>query len=218
MLCKNPIMQQKETSTRNRLLELTCAELDKIITSIRKTKYSKAVRIGKNLDKYKMGKFITIEGTDNDITYRIDAEKIEKEALLDGCYIVCTDVDPDDMTALETVKNYKSLIRVEQAFRSLKTTHLEMRPIYHKTDDRIKCHVFICMLSYYIMWHMKQRLKPLEDIDGVGGNRRYSFSYVIECLKSISKNDVKFLDVDSSVITTPSDEQARLLNLLGVAV
>jgi transposase len=218
MLCKNPVMQQKETATRNRLLELTCAELDKIIASTRKTKYSKSVRMGRKIDKYNMAKFIIIEGSDNDISYRLNNDRIAKEATLDGCYIVFTDVTSNDMTALETVKNYKSLIKVEQAFRSLKTTHLEMRPIYHKTDDRIKCHVFICMLAYYIMWHMRQRLKPLEVIDGVAGDRRYSFAYVLECLKSIRKNDVVFMDAHSTVITTPTDEQHHLLNLLGVAV
>jgi transposase len=218
MLCKNPAVHKKETDTRNRLIELTCAVLDKIVASRRKTKYSKAVRMGRKIDKYKMGKFIIIEGSDNDVTYRLDKEKIEKEAVLDGCYIVYSDVASDDMNALETVENYKGLIKVEQAFRSLKTAHLEMRPVYHKTDDRIKCHVFICMLAYYIMWHMRQRLKPLEEIDGVGGDRRYSFAHVIELLKSIQKNNVKFMDAESSVITTPSVEQSHILNLLGVAV
>jgi transposase len=165
-----------------------------------------------------MGKFIIIEGSDNDATYRINNDKITKEEALDGCYVVFTDATTENMSALETVKNYKSLIKVEQAFRSLKTTHLEMRPIYHKTDERIKCHVFICMLAYYIMWHMRQRLKPLEELDGVGGNRRYSFPHVIEILKSIQKNKVQFMDADSSVITSPSDEQSLILNLLGVAV
>jgi transposase len=150
MLCKNPIMQQKEAATRKRLLELTCAELDKIIASTRKTKYSKPVRIGRIIDKYKMGKFIIIVGEGNETTYKLNSDRIEKESALDGCYIVFTDVSYHDMSALETVKNYKSLIKVEQAFRNLKTAQLEMRPIYHKTDDRIKCHVFICMLAYYI--------------------------------------------------------------------
>ena len=218
MLCKNPVMQLKETNTRNRLIELTCVELDKIIASTRKSKYSKVVRMGRKIDKYKMGKFIIIEGSDNNVSYRLDNERIEKEMILDGCYIVFTNVTSDDMSALDTVKNYKSLIKVEQAFRSLKTTQLEMRPIFHKTDERIKCHVFICMLAYYIMWHMRQRLQPLEEIDGVGSNRRYSFAHVIESLKAIRINDVNFMDTDTTVITTPTDEQALLLNLLAVAV
>ena len=138
MLCKNPVMQQKETAARRQLIALTCAEMDKIISSTRKTKYPKAVRVGRVIDKKKMAKFFIIEGEDDNITYRLNQDKIEKEEALDGCYIVFTDVASEDMLAIETVKNYKSLIKVEQAFRCLKTTQLEMRPIYHKTDDRIK--------------------------------------------------------------------------------
>jgi transposase len=218
MLCLNPLMKQKETNTRKRLLELTCAELDRIVATTRKTKYSKPVRMGRVIDKYKMAKFIIIEGSGDDVTYRLDNGKIATESALDGCYIVITDVSSNDMTTLNTVKNYKSLIKVEQAFKNLKTTRLEMRPIYHKTDDRIKCHVFICMLAYYIMWHMKQRLKPLEEIDGTGKHRKYSFDYVMESLKSIRKENVQILDSTTTVTSTPTDEQAFILNLLGVAV
>jgi transposase len=167
-LCKNPLMAEKETKTRNELLAKTAGELDKIISAARKTKYSKEVRVGKILNKYSMGKFVKLSGSGDDLSYTFDQEKIQKEQLLDGCYIVYTDVDPAIMTAVETVKNYKSLIQVEQAFRSLKTVRLEVRPIFHKRDDRIKCHVFICMLAYYVLWHMKQRLVPLFESDGNG--------------------------------------------------
>jgi transposase len=218
MLCKNPVMQQKETATRKRLLELTCAELDKIVSSTRKTKYPKPVRMGRAIDHYKMSKFIILEGSEENITYRLDNDKIEKESALDGCYIVFTDIYSVNMSAVDTVNNYKNLMKAEQAFRCLKTTQLEMRPIFHKTDDRIKCHVFLCMLAYYIMWHMKQRLKPLADTDGTGKDRKYSFDYVIECLKSIQKNHVRFMDSETFVITTPSEEQADILNLLKVSV
>jgi transposase len=156
MLCKNPFMVEKETNTRRRLLELTTDELDKIVASTRKTKHSKAVRAGKVLNKYKMAKFIILEGSDESLTYKLDESKIKQEALLDGCYVVFTDVPANDLSAVETVKSYKDLIKVEQAFRNLKTAALEIRPIFHKTDTRIKCHVFICMLAYYVMWHMRQ--------------------------------------------------------------
>jgi len=218
MLCKNPAMREKETTIRKRLIELTCIELDKIISSTRKTKYSKSVRAGRVIDKFKMGKFIIIEGSDSNMSYRIDSDKIDKEEALDGCYIVVTDVSSADMTALETVKNYKSLIKVEQAFRNLKTAQLEMRPIFHKTDDRIKCHVFICMLAYYIMWHMRQRLQPLEELDGVGSNRKYSFKYIIETLKAIRIDDVQFAEAKTTIKSIPTETQATILNLLGVVM
>ncbi len=218
LLCLNPDMKHKENLTRKRLLELTCAELDKIVASARKSKYSKSIRMGRVIGKYKMSKFIIIEGSGNSVTYRLDNDKIDKESALDGCSIVFSDVASDDMSAQDTVKNYKNLIKVEQAFRNLKTAHLEMRPIYHKTDDRIKCHVFICMLAYYIMWHMIQRLKPLEDVDGIGKIRKYSFDYVIECLKSIRKENVQFLDSITSVTSSLTAEQTLILDLLALAL
>jgi transposase len=105
MLCLNPVMKQKEADTRKRLVELTCAELDKIVASTRKSKYSKPVRMGRVLNKYKMGKFIIMEGSADSPTYRLDNDKIEKESALDGCYIVFTDVCADDLTAQDTVNN-----------------------------------------------------------------------------------------------------------------
>lgn len=218
MLCKNPIMAKKEAKTRQALLKLTTDELDKIMASIRKTKNSKAVRAGKIVDKYKMAKFIIFKGTDEDLSYDVDIDKIEKESALDGCYIVFTDVSKDDISAVAAVKSYKSLIQVEQAFRNLKTAQLEIRPVFHKTDDRIKCHVFICMLSYYVMWHMRQRLRPLVDIDGVGENRKYSFDYILESLKSIRYESVAFMDTQTNIVSSPNEEQTHLLNLLGVVV
>jgi hypothetical protein len=218
MLCKNPVMKEKEGKTRRILLEKTTAELDKIVNSTKKTKNSKAMRAGKAVNKFKMAKFIVFSGSDDDLSYTLNDAKIEQEAMLDGCYVVFTDVRKEDMSALDAVKSYKDLMKVEQAFRSLKTTALEIRPVYHKTDDRIKCHVFICMLAYYIMWHMRQRLEPLKDIDGTGSDRKYSFNYIMECMKAICNNSVSFQDVQTNSITTPNEEQTRILNLLAVAM
>ena len=217
-LCKNPDMAKKEAATRQALLNKTTDELDKIINSARKNKNSKAVRAGKVVSKYKMGKFVIFEGTDEELTYSLDHAKIEHEALLDGCYAVFTDVSPEDMTAAETVANYKNLMKVEQAFRSMKTVRLEIRPVYHKKDDRIKCHVFICMLAYYVMWHISQKLKPFFETDGVGRKRKYTFDYAIETLKSIRIQDVEVCGAKTKIISTPTNEQAQILNLLGVCL
>ena len=217
-LCKNPDMAAKEAATRQALIQKTTEQLDKIVKSKRKTKYSKAVRAGKVVDKYKMGKFVIFEGEDENITYKLDQAKIDEEALMDGCYIIFTDVPQEEMSAAETVKTYKSLLHVEQAFRNMKTVRLEIRPVYHKTDDRIKCHVFICMLAYYVMWHMNQRLKTLFDANGAGSERKYTFNYIMEVLKRISIQDVEVCGIKSSVISTPTDEQARILELLGVSI
>ena len=122
------------------------------------------------------------------------------------------------MNAIEVVENYKNLMRVEQAFRNLKTARLEVRPVYHKTDERIKAHVFICMLAYYVMWHMNQRLQPLFVTDDVGEGRKYTFDYVIELLKSIRKETVEVCSYRSNIVTTPNEDQKRILQLLRIAI
>jgi transposase len=217
-LCRNPEMAAKETATRQALLGRTRMELDKIVACTRKTKLSKEIRAGKVVGKYKVGKFFTFTGSGDSLGYVLDEAKVDKESSLDGCYVVYTDAAQEDMDAVEAVENYKSLMGVEQAFRNMKTVRLEIRPVYHKTDDRIRCHVFICMLAYYVMWHMNQRLKPIYDDDGVGKKRKYTFDYIIEILKSIRKETVDVCGNISSIITTPTAEQQHVLELLGVEV
>jgi hypothetical protein len=217
-LCKNPDMAKKETATRQQLLQKTTEELDKIVASTKKIKHSKALRAGKIVNRYKMSKFIQFEGTDDKLSYKIDQVRIDKDAQLDGCYIIFTDVPQAEMSAVEAVNNYKSLMKVEQAFRNMKTVHLEIRPVWHKTDDRIKCHVFICMLAYYVMWHMNGRLKPFFEADGVGKDRKYTFDYVMEVLKSLRVQDVEVCGAQSKVVCKPSVEQASVLKHLGVSI
>ena len=217
-LCKNPVTGARETATRQTLLKKTTEELDKIVASTKKTKNSKEIRAGKVVGKYKMGKFIDFEGQGEALTYKVNDEKLEQEASLDGCYIIFTDVPQEDMPAVEAVENYKNLMRVEQAFRNMKTVQLEVRPIYHKTDRRIKCHVFICMLAYYIMWHMNQKLEPYFAKDGIGRKRKLTFEYVIETLKCIRKETVEVCGANSHIITTPNEDQCEILQLLGVSV
>ena len=165
-----------------------------------------------------MGKFIIFEGSDDNLTYSLNRAKIEQEALLDGCYVIFTDVPAEDMAATEAVANYKSLMKVEQAFRNMKTVRLEVRPVYHKTDDRIKCHVFICMLAYYVMWHLKQGLQPLFDSDGKGVNRKYTFDYAMDSLKGIRVQDVEICGANTAVVSKPTAEQSHILKLLGINI
>lgn len=213
-LCKNPLTAARETATRQALLDKTAQELDAIVQSTRKTKYSKEVRIGRVIGKYNMAKFVVLTGTGDDISWKYDEQKIAEEKSLDGCYVIYSDTDIFSET--EIVETYKNLIKVEQAFRSLKTTQLEIRPVYHRTDTRIRCHVFICMLSYYLMWHMKQRLKPLMETREKGKARKNSFVYIMEVLKSIRQNVVDFCGVRSNIISETTLEQANILQLLKV--
>ena len=103
---------------------------------------------------------------------------------------------------------------MEQAFRNLKTVQLEMRPVYHKKDDRIRAHVFICMLAYYVQWHARQRLKPLFDQDGQGKERQWTFAGVVERLMAIRTNRVKSSGVEFDLHTEADTVQRQILDLL----
>jgi len=105
---------------------------------------------------------------------------------------------------------------VETAFRNLKTVHLELHPVFHKTDDRIRAHVFLCVLAYYLQWHMKKRLQPLFDSDGEGKHRQWSFENVIQRLMTIRREKVSMAGVEFFQVTTPDPDQKRILDLLGV--
>jgi transposase len=217
-LCINLDIKAKDATIRTTLLGKTKEALDKIAESKRNnTKEQLGVRAGKVINKYGMGKFVVItEISDKKFIWHFDQEKIDREALYDGCYVVFTDVEKQNMTITEAVKNYKRLINVEQAFRNMKTVELELRPVYHRTDGRIRCHAFICMLSYYIMWHMNKKLSPLFKNDSDGKNQKYTFHHIIDRLKSIRKNKVSFCDVNTDVVTQLDDELKTICKLLEV--
>ena len=119
------------------------------------------VRVGKVIGKYKMAKHFELDITETAFTYHRKGDAIAAEAALDGLYIVRTSVPATELDAEHTVRAYKGLSVVERAFRSLKTVDLKVRPIYHYAGARVRAHVFLCMLAYYVEWHMRQRLKPL---------------------------------------------------------
>ncbi|MBT9147104.1 MAG: hypothetical protein DDT32_00856 [Syntrophomonadaceae bacterium] len=131
--------------------------------------------------------------------------------------MIRTDVNKRCLSKEKAVEGYKRLTRVEKAFRNLKTVSLEIRPIYHHLDDRIRAHVFLCMLAYYVQWHMQERLNPLFEGDAKGKNRRFSLSLVLERLKSIrmEKHHISS-KISFDVKTTPDEEQRHILNLLQV--
>jgi len=227
-LCRNPQTAQRESETRQRLLDLTATALTEIGAYQRATTVEKlGARVGKVLAKYKMGKFIqwSIEADQTTPTSRqhrliwsINADKVTQEKRFDGCYIVSSDVDKDRMTTVEVVNAYKSLTFVERAFRNLKTVQLEIRPVYHKSDERIRSHVFLCMLAYYLQWHMEQRLAPVFANDGEGQERRWTFRGVIDCLAQITRNRVTVNGAEFYQNSTPTHEQEEILSLLQVSM
>ena len=218
-LSKNKVRGLKDKKTREILLQKTEIELIKIANL--KRKYDDAttgVRVGKVINKYKVGKLLKVKIEDGEVSFERNHTKIAEAEALDGLYVIFTDVEENDMPIAEIVKTYRNLIGVEQAFRNLKTAHLEMRPIYHKTDDRIKCHVFLCTLAYYLIWNAKQRLLPLTESDVDGQNKKYTFEFIIERLKSIRKETVEIEGVETTIITKCDKEQQRILDYLNVNI
>jgi transposase len=165
--CRNPLLAEERARKRRELIEATERELDKIVQATRrkrnrlKGKDEVGVRVGKVLGRFKVGKHFEYEITDDAFSYRRNTERIEAEASLDGIYVIRTSVPAETLGRDETVQAYKDLARIEQAFRSLKTVDLEVRLIHHRRGDRVKGHVFLCMLAYYVLWHMKRALAPI---------------------------------------------------------
>jgi transposase len=227
-LCRNPLSREKETKTRKRLLDLTVQGLTQLADyKQRVTVETLGSRVGKLLAKYKMGKFIdwhidaysqNNKSRSHRLVWKLNEEKIASEALLDGCYIVHTDVAREAMKSEQVVQTYKDLGHVERAFRNLKTVQLEIRPVYHKKDDRIRAHVFLCVLAYYVQWHMHRRLEPLYSGDKKGKNRRWTFENVIEQLRQITSNTVQMGKVEFEQITQPTDTQKQIIDLLTPAM
>jgi transposase len=120
------------------------------------------------------------------------------------------------MSEKEVVAAYKGLSVVEQAFRTLKTVALEIRPVYHRLDERIRSHVFLCVLAYYLQWHVQQRLQPLFDSDGEGKNRQWTMENALERLKGIRRERVKMAEVEFDHVTQADEEQQRILDLLKI--
>ena len=227
-LCRNPESAARETQTRQELLEQTRKALDKIaLGTTRMSASAEQVgeRVGKVLNRFKMGKFVDWKLTDIEVVkgkpaksmqWQFDQAAIDRESLIDGCYIVAANVCKERLDSEQTVAAYKSLSKVEQAFRNLKTVQIDLRPIYHHRDDRIKAHVLLCMLSYYLQWHMKQRLEPLFAADGKHENRRWTFQAVLARLSSIRKCRATLAGVEFDHSDTPDAEQSTILRHLGV--
>ena len=167
MVCRNPLLGERRARKREELLRATEGLLDAVAAATRRCKGPLkgadkiALRVGKVVGKYKMAKHFELDIGERAFGYSRKADGIAAEAALDGIYIVRTSLPPDELGAAAAVAAYKGLSVVERAFRSYKTVDLKVRPIYHYADRRVRAHVFLCMLAYYVEWHMRQRLKPL---------------------------------------------------------
>ena len=167
IVCRNPFLAQERARKRQELLEATEKLLEPIAAATRRPKRPLrgkekiGLRVGRLINHYKVAKHFILEITEESFGYRRGEGKIAAEASLDGLYVIRTSVSPQSFSAESTVRAYKELSKVERAFRSLKTVDLKVRPIYHWLEDRVRAHVFLCMLAYYVEWHMRRRLQPI---------------------------------------------------------
>jgi transposase len=163
--CRNPQLAKLRTHKREELLAATEASLGKIKARVDAGKLvgqdAIGLRVGKVIDQYKMAKHFELAIGDTTFSFSRKSAAIATEAALDGVYIIRTSVPAVQMDSADCVRNYKSLANVERAFRSLKTIDLKVRPIHHRTADRVRAHIFLCMLAYYVEWHMREAWREL---------------------------------------------------------
>jgi hypothetical protein len=178
VVCRNPLLADERARKRGELLDATEKKLTAIQVRVRRAKRPLrgkakiALAVGAVVNRYKMAKHFDVTITDDDVAFARKTAQIGAEAALDGVYVLRTSLEPETLDATATVKAYKQLARVERAFRCLKTVDIEVRPIHHRRPHRVRAHVFLCMLAYYLEWHMRQALKPIlfDDHDEAGAD------------------------------------------------
>lgn len=167
MVCRNPLLAEDRRRTREELLKATEKLLEPITKATQRkrnplrSKKDIAFRAGKVINKYKVGKHFKLTITYANFRYERKDEQIKAEATLDGFYVVRTSVPAEIITSEDTVSTYKRLSVVERAFRCMKTIDLKVRPIFHRLEKRVRSHIFLCMLAYYVEWEMRRVLAPM---------------------------------------------------------
>jgi hypothetical protein len=163
--CRNPELARLRGAKRKDLLAATTRELEKIAGMLASGKLAGrdkiGVRVGKVIGKYKVGKHFDLDIQDAGLSFSVNEQRVAAEAALDGIYVIRTSAAEAEMGAEAAVLNYKRLAEVERAFRTLKGVNLHVRPIRHRLESRVKTHIFLSMLAYYVQWHLTEAWKPL---------------------------------------------------------
>jgi hypothetical protein len=250
--CRNPALAIERARKRLALLEATDTELTKITAAVVAGRLAGAdkigIRVGKVIGRYKMAKHYTLDITEDTFTFTRNEDQITTEAALDGLYVIRTTVGPEQMEPAQVVATYKSLARVERDFRSLKAVDVDLRPIHHYTETRVRAHVFICMLAAYLVWHLRQAWAPLtftdenrpDPLDPVAPARRsqgadrkaatktttedlpaHSFTSLLGHMATLTRNHLRVAGNDSSgfdLLAVPTPTQRRAFELLGAPI
>jgi len=249
--CRNPALAAERTRKRSELLAATDKLLAGVADRVTRGTLTGAGEIGKAvgkvIDKHKMGKHFHTTITDTTLTYRRDQARIDAEAHLDGIYVLRTSVDADTLDPAGIVESYKNLANIERDFRIIKTDDLDLRPIHHRLDDRVKAHVLICLLACYLVWHLRKAWAPLTFTDehppqrdnpvaaaqrsadadtkaarkhAPAGNPLRSFRGLLDHLATLTRNQIRYQDtnIEVPILTEPTPDQRRAFDLLNTPI
>jgi len=249
--CRNPVLAAQRARKREELLQATEKLLAPLTARAQAGRLAGAARIGveagKVINKYKTGKHFDLAITDDSLTVTRRQAHIDAEAALDGIYVLRTPVSEDQLDAPAVVSAYKNLSRVERDFRSIKSDDLDLRPVFHRLEERVKAHVLICMLAAYLTWHLRQAWAPLTFTDENppapanpvaparrsaaaqakasaqrdGAGRPYrSFHGLLGHLATLTRNQVRFAGAAVTVpmLAEPTPTQRQAFDLLGATI
>jgi hypothetical protein len=249
--CRNPALAAERARKRNELLAATDADLAIIAARVAAGRLRGAGKIGEAIGrviaKRKVGKHFHREITDTTFTYHRDQARIDAEAALDGIYVLRTSVPATELDPAAVVESYKNLAHVERDFRSIKTDDLDLRPIHHRLDERVRAHVLICLLACYLVWHLRKAWAPLTFTDehppardnpvapaqrspaaqakastqhDANGNPLRSFRGLLDHLATLTRNDIHYHGTNATVPTLaePTPDQRRAFDLIGTPI
>ncbi len=249
--CRNPLLAAERARKRGALLDATQELLDQLVERVRRGTLAGAddigVALGKVINKYKVGKHFEHTITDTSLTIQRKQAQIDAEAALDGIYVLRTSVPAEQLDAPGVVTAYKNLAHVERDFRSIKVDDLDLRPIHHRLEDRVKAHVLICMLACYLVWHLRKAWAPLTFTDEhpphrdnpVAPARRSaaahakashqrdeyghpyrSFGGLLEHLATLTRNQVRIAGTTTEVpmLAEPTADQRHAFDLLSATI
>jgi hypothetical protein len=250
--CRNPLLAEERARKRTELLAATEEALAPLISAVREGRLAGAdkigLKVGKVINKFKMAKHFEVSIGENTLSVSRQEDAITAEAALDGIYVLRTTIETEDLNAPGVVEAYKALSHVERDFRHLKIDDIDLRPIHHRLEARVRSHVFICMLASYLVWHLREALAPLtftdeapprrtnpvapaersagarakaaakENGDGQGVR---GFRELLEHLGTLTRNTMRTTTETTSefeLLATPTPTQRRAFELLGAAV
>jgi hypothetical protein len=249
--CRNPVLAADRARKREDLLQATEKALAPVTARVRAGRLAGAgkigVAVGKVINKYKTGKHFDVAITDTSLTITRRQAQIDEEAALDGIYVIRTPVPEDQLDAPGVVTAYKNLSRVERDFRSIKADDLDLRPVFHRLEERVKAHVLTCMLASYLTWHLRQAWAPLTFTDQVpqapanpvaparrsahaqakasyqhdpAGQPYRSFRGLLEHLATLTRNQVRFAGATATVpmLAEPTSAQREAFDLIGAPI